>query len=579
MTGRIPKLKRCSGLDRAALALTFAAVIVLASCDLLGGQRGWGARVSTESLRQPIQARVQNGARPDGLKEHHWQHVQRLYAASNHTPFWVGERGLHRRAAALVDALAQATTEGMQLGEYPLAALQRTLAEVGEARRPSPAQLAEADVLLTAAFAAYGEDLLTGQVAPRSVAQSWHIDPEDVNVDSALVAALRHEQFEQGLARLRPADEGYALLRRELQRYREIVAAGGWPGIPEEVALKPGDTTTTERLDLLIERLGVEGLAGEIRASSVAETTPGAATRAIYDQRIAGAVALFQERHGIDVDSILGGGTLESLNRPAEFRLRQITANLERYRWLPRILGSQHVRVNVPAFQLDVFDGGASVLSMKVVVGAEYAGRATPVFSDSIGFLVFRPYWNVPDGIAERELWPVQRRDPGYFARNNYEVVTSGGRTYVRQRPGPKNALGGVKFMFPNDFNIYLHDTPAGDLFQETVRAFSHGCIRVEKPDELAEYLLGPQGWDRERIRTAMESGPDDRRVDLQRKVPVYIVYFTAYARDGQLYFGNDLYERDDRLMLAVASGALPDADAMRAAQAVRESVRGLVRG
>jgi murein L,D-transpeptidase YcbB/YkuD len=197
---------------------------------------------------------------------------------------------------------------------------------------------------------------------------------------------------------------------------------------------------------------------------------------------------------------------------------------------------------------------------MKVIVGADFEGKATPVFSDSMEYVIFRPYWDVPDKIMENEILP-----KGVPA--DFEMTTQNGKPHLRQRPGPKNALGFVKFLFPNDFNIYLHDTPNHSLFNQDVRAFSHGCIRLEKPDELAQWVLG---WDANRVHDAMENGPDDRRVNLPHKIPVYIAYFTAYMRDGQLWFGNDLYRRDDELARAVAGGALPSPEAVQAVAALR---------
>jgi len=254
------------------------------------------------------------------------------------------------------------------------------------------------------------------------------------------------------------------------------------------------------------------------------------------------------------------------MNRSASDRLRQIAANLERHRWLPRDRGDRYVIVNVPAFRLRAFDGGREVLSMNVVVGAEYGGRSTPVFSDSMAYVVFRPYWNVPAGIASRELWPKQRADRGYFARNGYESVRASWGSYVRQKPGGDNALGLVKFIFPNDFAIYLHDTPSQALFSERVRAASHGCIRVEHPDALARFVLG---WDLERIQAAMRTGPDDQRVYLDTKLPVYIVYLTAYAGDGKVQFADDIYLRDAVVMRAVGAGAFPSDEARRAVEAL----------
>jgi murein L,D-transpeptidase YcbB/YkuD len=220
--------------------------------------------------------------------------------------------------------------------------------------------------------------------------------------------------------------------------------------------------------------------------------------------------------------------------------------------------------VNVPAFRLEAYDAGRKALEMRVIVGEEYENRATPVFSDSMSYVVFRPYWLVPPSIAQNEIFP---KGSGYIAANDMEVYTAQGERRIRQRPGPKNSLGLVKFMFPNDFNIYLHDTPHGDLFEEDIRAFSHGCIRVEKPEELGAWVLG---WPADSVRSRMENGPDDRTVQLDRKIPVYIAYVTTFMRNGALHFGNDLYSRDDKLIPAVAPAALPTARAVQAVQALR---------
>lgn len=204
---------------------------------------------------------------------------------------------------------------------------------------------------------------------------------------------------------------------------------------------------------------------------------------------------------------------------------------------------------------------------MKVIVGQEYEGRITPVFSDSMEYVVFRPYWNVTPDISEKELFPKFASNPGYMEANDYEFWSENGQRRIRQKPGDKNSLGLVKFIFPNDFNIYLHDTPQDNLFEKDVRAFSHGCIRLEKPNQLAQWVLG---WDAAKVEQQMRQGPDDRRVNLPKKLPVYITYGTAYIRDGQLWFGNDLYDRDDRLVQAVFKGALPNPETVQAVQALR---------
>ncbi|MDB4899471.1 MAG: ErfK/YbiS/YcfS/YnhG family protein, partial [Gemmatimonadetes bacterium] len=218
------------------------------------------------------------------------------------------------------------------------------------------------------------------------------------------------------------------------------------------------------------------------------------------------------------------------------------------------------------------FDGGKPTLEMKVIVGQEYEDKATPVFADSMETVVFRPYWNITPDIQAKEVGPKAAADPGYLAANDMEYYTEGGATRIRQKPGPKNSLGYVKFLFPNDFNIYLHDTPNHALFEKDVRAFSHGCIRVEKPTELAEWVLG---WDAARVQQAMEQGPDNTPVKLAKKIPVFIIYGTAYLRDGQIFFGNDLYHRDDALVKAIADGALPSARAVQALEALKRIATG----
>jgi len=245
---------------------------------------------------------------------------------------------------------------------------------------------------------------------------------------------------------------------------------------------------------------------------------------------------------------------------------------MERHRWMPRSLGSRYISVNVPAFHLEAYDKGQKALEMKVIVGQEYEDKATPVFSDSMETVVFRPYWNITPDIQAKEIEPKIASNPGYMQAEDLEYYKDGGATRIRQKPGPKNSLGYVKFLFPNDFNIYLHDTPNHALFDKDVRAFSHGCIRVEKPIELAEWVLG---WDAAKVQQAMEQGPDNTPVKLPRKLPVYITYGTAYIRDGLLYFGNDLYHRDDKLVQAAAAGALPSARVVQALEALGRLAKG----
>ena len=525
--------------------------------------------IPVATLRSAVQQRLGQKP-PTSVGDEAWQHTKRLYARFQHSPLWFEKGGLDKdRAEALTNALLNATSDGLRIDDYPLSDLARAVTAVRETKQPSAEQLADADVLLTAAYASLGEDLLVGQVDPKTVGQSWHIDARDENVDSALVRTLVKQPLDKAINAMRPNNEEYAALQKELVRFRELVGKGGWKPIAPGKALKRGQTDSPERIAALRARLEAEGISVPDAPSSSpqASTSPkngasaskaspsnASATGAVFDEGLAGAVAQFQARHGINVDSALGKETLDALNVPAEYRLGQIAANLERHRWLPRALGTRYIYVNVPAFQLQAFDKGEPVLDMKVIVGQEYEDKATPVFSDSMETVVFRPYWNVTPDIQAKEIEPKLASDPGYLEANDMEYWNDGGARRIRQRPGPKNSLGFVKFLFPNDFNIYLHDTPNHELFDKDVRAFSHGCIRVEKPAELAQWVLG---WDASKVDQAMREGGDNKAVKLPKKIPVYITYSTAYLRDGQLYFGNDLYHRDDNLVKALAMGAL----------------------
>jgi murein L,D-transpeptidase YcbB/YkuD len=519
--------------------------------------------VSIDALRAAVKQRL-DGKRPEAVGEEAWKHTKRLYQRFGETPLWLVSDGLAKdRAGALTNTALNASQDGLRIDDYPIGELANALTTLRRTPKPTAEQYADADVLLTATYAALGEDYLSGQVDPKSISQSWHIDPQDENVDSALVRTLTRMPLDKSIAAMRPQDPEYAALQKELTRYRDIVSKGGFPKVPAGKSLKRGDHDSPQRLAALRARLSAEGI-----------TVPGAdsaAGGAVFDAGLAGAVAQFQAHHGIAVDSALGTETLDALNVPAAYRLGQIAANLERDRWMPRSLGQRYILVNIPAFHLDAYDSGQKVLDMKVIVGQEYEDKATPVFADSMETVVFRPYWLITPDIQAKETEPKIAADPNYLAANNLEYYKDGGATRIRQKPGPENSLGLVKFLFPNDFNIYLHDTPQKELFDKDVRAFSHGCIRVEKPVELAAWVLG---WDQSKV-TQYEQGQDNNSVKLPRKLPVYIEYATAYVRDGQLYFGNDLYHRDDQLVKAMADGALPSPRAVQALEALKRIAMG----
>jgi L,D-transpeptidase YcbB len=517
--------------------------------------------VPVAEVRSAITKRL-GEERPKPITETQWKHAKNLYAQFAGAPIWLDGDGIReRRTKTLMTALLAADADALALDAYPIKELHRLLSAMLEAKKPTPELLGDLDVVLTATYVALGRDLITGQVDPSKLSQDWHIAPTPGQIDSTLARFLADTRFDVSVTQMRPEYEEYKALQKELVRYREIIAKGGWEPVPKGKGLKPGAAAPAERLTALRERLAVEGY--EVAGDSIP-----AQGNATYHRGLAAAVAKFQSEHGIAVDSALGKETVEALNVPATYRLGQIAANMERYRWMPRVLGAKYVFVNVPAFRLEAYDEGKEVMEMKVIVGAEYEDRNTPVFSDSMKFVVFRPYWNATDSIMAKELWPKVKSDPTYLERNNYEIVSEGGKERIRQKPGDKNALGLVKFMFPNSYAIYMHDTPEDALFAKDVRAFSHGCIRLEHPDKMAEWVLG---WTPEQVREAMEKGRDDRQINLKEKVPVYIVYFTTFMRDGRLHFGNDLYGRDAALVEAVRNGAQPTVSAVQAVKMLRE--------
>ncbi|MEO5568569.1 MAG: L,D-transpeptidase family protein, partial [Gemmatimonadaceae bacterium] len=446
------------------------------------------------------------GEAPSPLPKDTWGHAQRLYKNYKDVPLWMTGEGLDKpRAGALMFAIADGTSDGLRLDGYPLEELGAAIDTLLRTTTPTADQLANVDVLLTAAYVALGEDLMTGQVDPKDVNQSWHISGKEEKVDSALFRSLRAEELDRAIGQMRPTDSSYNALREQLAYYRNHQEKG-WTTVPAGKTLKAGQHDLPTRITALASRLAEEGYTlgeaaaiapddsnkqvvtnpSDTAAAAVPVGPPKPPKSAAFSKPMADAISEFQSRHGMEVTGTLNVETVNALNVPPSYRAAQIAANLERYRWMPRALGERFILVNVPAFKVAAYDSGRKTLEMKVIVGMEYEGRATPVFADSMQYVVFRPYWNVTPTIQKEEF---AGKSAAQMAAGNYEYYKDGGVTRVRQKPGPTNALGLVKFLFPNDFNIYLHDTPNDNLFNEDVRAFSHGCIRLEKPDEMAAYV------------------------------------------------------------------------------------------
>ncbi|MDB5207761.1 MAG: L,D-transpeptidase family protein [Flavisolibacter sp.] len=329
--------------------------------------------------------------------------------------------------------------------------------------------------------------------------------------------------------------EPYRLLKQQLAKYYPIVQAGGWPQIPTAKSLKKGSSSPT--VAVIKKRLQ---LTGEM---------PGTDTSQVYNDTLENAVRIFQKELGYTPNGIVNAQLIKDMNVPAEKRLSQILMNMDRMRWMPTEPAGQLIVVNIPEFVLHVYENKKKAFDMNVVVGKE--GHNTISFSGDLSTIVFSPYWNVPPSIVKSEILPKMASNSNYLESQNMEQTgTEGGLPVIRQKPGDKNSLGKVKFLFPNSFNIYFHDTPAKSLFSQDKRAYSHGCIRLAEPEKMAQYLLSNnQEWTPDKINEAMNAG-EEKYVKLKKAIPVIITYYTAWVgEDGLLNFRDDIYQHDKDLL------------------------------
>jgi murein L,D-transpeptidase YcbB/YkuD len=545
--------------------LPFAALIVSTSCGWLhvGGADGRpaGGAQPDALLRQAIQSTRQPAfVSGDSEGTRLWQQTRRFYENRAFAPAWIEGRSPSSHMDALIGSLRAADREGIDPDLYGIDVLEqrRKTAASGFLSRKGfdPQQAAAMDTWLTYLYLKYASDLADGLSDLAHADPVWQIDTEPFDALAHLEQALHDHRIAESLTALTPTDEEYTGLRKALADYRAIAARGGWPTLPASLKLKPGQSSPV--LHALALRLAASGdFQREVRADD---------KTAVYDADLENALKRFQRRHGLSDDGVIGRSVVAELNVPVDARVRQIQLNMERWRWLPRDLGDPHILVNIPQMRLDVREHGQVPLSMRVVVGKE--DTPTPIFNQRMTYLVFAPYWNIPADIAQHETLPSVLKESGFLARAGMEVIDASGKTVdpdgvdleqpgryrFRQRPGTSNSLGQVKFMFPNQFNVYLHDTPADSLFARASRSLSHGCVRLEAPAKLAAYVLRDQPeWTEERIARAME-GTDEQIVKLKVPVPVYLGYWTArVARDGSVEFRKDVYSIDRRQTIRLA--------------------------
>lgn len=508
----------------------------------------------TDAIYFSIQDKLANKAKELGADKGEQIALSAFYGNRNAGLLWVNDSGLTPRVALLRKVLSHADEWGLNPAEY------KVIEGDGPKRTAElPAEwLADAELRTSLTAILYARQAQAGRIDPAALDEEFldlhPAKPDPLAVLKGLAdAGDRLAPFLEGF---NPQTEQFRILKQKLTDIRGRGPQKDAVKIPSGPQLKPGERHP--QVALLRQRLAMTISPDVISDGPSAE---------FYDDGLADAVRDFQARSGLPGKGIVNAATREALNKGIKAGdATNILVNMERWRWEPRELGTRYVYVNIPEFLVRVIDSGRLVHEERIVTGSPQ--HRTNVFSDEMEYVVFNPYWNVPESILLKEILPAARRNPEFFARNNLEVVWQGRQTVdpflvdwqtvnplkvsLRQPPGPSNALGQIKFLFPNKHSVYMHDTPTKKLFNESVRAFSHGCMRVRNPVRFAEVLLGEQGWSPARVRQALET-TEDNQVTLERKVPVHIMYFTLWAdRTGGLKEFGDIYDYDDKLKIAL---------------------------
>jgi L,D-transpeptidase YcbB len=532
----------------------FAAVCLLATLCL--ADNAAARRRAPEQLSSAIRSTIETGRSIDP----DMPSLDALYGPGSHAPLWVTPQGFPSPdAEQALSMLGAAARDGLDPEDYAAASLAQVARTLGPGATPTA--VARFDVGLSAGTLRFLRDLHRGRIDARAIGFRMSAPADDHDYVALLRSTLSAHRIARAAEELAPPLVLYRGLRGMLARYRELAAtsaAGLFRSQPAVV--KPGEPyDESETLHAVLTTLG----------DLPAEQGAGPPRR--YEGPLVDGVKRFQARHGLAPDGVLGKETHAALRVPLTWRVRQIELALERLRWLPHLSPERFLAVNIPMFHLWAWNtvppSGAPRFGMEVIVGRAVSTR-TPVFVAEMRHIIFRPYWNVPRSIARGEILPILERDAGYLGRHNMElvagaedvarVVTFGpealaglrrGSLRIRQRPGPSNALGLVKFVFPNEQDVYMHGTPATDLFSRTRRDFSHGCVRLADPVALAEWALEDQGWTRDAILAAM-NGHIPRQVNLTRPIQVILFYVTAVVMpdDGTIWFASDIYGHDTRL-------------------------------
>lgn len=491
--------------------------------------------------------------------------VQKFYEPTGYAPAWIQNAKPTPQAQAIITILKQADKEGLDPDDYDATRWPALLEKLRQS--PAAADLAHFDLALTVSVMRYVSDVHLGRVNPHYFHFGFDVEHNKYDLAHFVRERLVNSpDVEAAVAATEPPFEGYRRTKQALGLYLQLVQRGDVEPltIPKRPVVIGNQFSETTRLQ---QRLC---LLGDLQADACTSKA-----ESLYTTSLASGVTRFQARHGLQQNGHLDEATIKEINVPLVQRVSQLKLTLERWRWLPHEFPQPPIVVNIPEFRLRAFDQDEKIaLAMNVIVGRAY--RQTPVFAKDMKFVVFRPYWNVPFSIQRSEIVKAVERDRSYIANKDYEVVTHEGEVVtngpmsdsilqqlkdgtlaVRQRPGPRNALGLVKLMFPNEYDVYLHSTPAPQLFSQSRRDFSHGCIRVENPVDLATWVLrNNPGWDKARIQSAMQTGKDNTTVNLTKPIPVLILYGTAIVDDqGAVHFFDDIYGHDAALKQVLAKG------------------------
>jgi len=478
--------------------------------------------------------------------------INNLYEKNNFDPIWFNEDDFNESAYQLREVLANIAEEGLNPKLYRAQFLENFFKK----ETLSFKEKAIADIFLTNSFYLLASHFSDGVLEPENFEKEWLTVKKDINLEEFLEKAVQKQEVKSSLYSLIPQNERYHKLKNKLKLLREIKKDGGWTKVETSQNLKSGMTGESIR-NLKFRLKQSQDFTGEIDEE--------------YDKDLKESIIDFQKRHGLKPDGIVGPNTFRALNRDIEEIIRTVEINMERLRWLPKSFGENYIFTNIADYTLQVYENKEKVLEMSVIVGREQ--RSTPFFSSRLSYLVLNPYWTVPRTIAVEDKLPLIKKDINYISENNFKVLKfidgkiieqnyqeinwdnlnkNNFNYYLRQDPGPNNALGRVKFMFPNKFSVYLHDTPNKELFTQTKRNFSSGCIRLEEPLKLTDYLLREdKNWDLKKINSILETNKETT-VNLTQKLPIHIIYMTAWVDDqGRLQLRNDIYNRDARLISA----------------------------